>query len=186
MTKKHDIFPASRAEHLDGWFRRLVLRPDRVCEQYVTPGDTVLDIGCGPGLLTRAAARMSGENGCVIAVDVQQEMLDLAKQKAEEENLTSRIRFFLAEPETLGLCEEEWINTAFAWYVVHEVPDPERLIQEVFSLLVPGGLFFIAEPGFVVSAKDFRETIHTAEKAGFSVFGTPKVRFSHAVLLKKG
>lgn len=44
---------------------------------------TAMDIGCGPGFFTLAMARMAGPEGKVIAIDMQQEMLDLVKKKSD-------------------------------------------------------------------------------------------------------
>jgi len=185
MTGNHEVFPASRASHLDGWFRRLLFRPGQLVDRYVRPGDTVLDIGCGPGLFTRAIARKVGDNGLVIAVDVQDSMLEILKEKAQKEGLISRIRLHKAGPQSLGLEEPERFTVAFAFYVVHEVPDAARLMQEVFALLAPSGTFLIVEPKFVVSAAEFEKTLAMAASAGFRRVNSPSVFLSRAVLLKK-
>jgi len=185
MTKAYKVFPASRAGHLDGWLRQLLFHPDRLVGQFIQQGDTVLDIGCGSGLFTRAIARKVGDSGNVIAADIQEEMLKLLEKKARDEGLNRRIRLHKAEPDSLGLAEPGCINAAFAFYVVHEVPDSKRLMQEVFSLLVPGGTFLIVEPKCIVSRADFRKTIDTAVSAGFRIASSRSVFLSHAVLLKK-
>jgi cyclopropane fatty-acyl-phospholipid synthase-like methyltransferase len=56
------------------------------------PGMTVLDIGCGPGRLTIPVARQVGQQGEVVAVDIQPGMLRRAQEKAQAANLTN-IRF---------------------------------------------------------------------------------------------
>jgi ubiquinone/menaquinone biosynthesis C-methylase UbiE len=185
MTKAHLIFPTSRASHLDGWLRRLLFQPDRLVDRYVRPGDTVLDIGCGPGLFTRAIAQKVGDNGLVIAVDVQEGMLEILKEKAQKEGLISRIRLHKAELQSLGLEEPERVTVAFAFYVVHEVPDAARLMQEVFALLVPSGIFLIVEPKFVVSAAEFEKTLALAASAGFRRVNSPSVFLSRAMELRK-
>ena len=165
--------------------RRLLFQPDRLVERYVRPGDIVLDIGCGPGLFTRAIARKVGDTGLVIAVDIQDGMLEILREKAEKEGLISRIHLHKADPESLGLTEPGRINVAIAFYVVHEVPDAARLIQEVFTLLVPGGTFLIVEPVFVVSAPEFEKTIAIATSAGFKRGEAPRIFMSRVVLLEK-
>lgn len=185
MTPSHEVFSVSRASHLDGWLRKFLFRPDRLVERFIGPGDTVLDIGCGPGLFTRAIARRVGDSGKVIAVDIQEEMLHLLEENARREGLSSRIRLHKAEPDSLGLAETESINVVFAIYVIHEVPHAARLIQEVFTLLVPGGTFLVAEPMFVVSAAEFQKTLAMAASAGFRVISAPSVFLSRAVLLGK-
>jgi len=185
MTGNHEVFPVSRASHLDGWFRRFLFQPDRLAKQYVRPGDMVLDIGCGPGLLTRASARIAGDAGQVIAVDIQNGMLEILKEKATKEGLISRIRLHKAEPQSLGLAEPGSIDIAFAFYVVHEVPDAARLIQEVFTLLAPGGKFLIVEPKFIVSAAEFKTSLAIAASTGFIRVCSPSFFLSRAVLLRK-
>lgn len=185
MSGNHEVFPVSRASYLDGWWRRLKYQPGRLVNRYVRPGDTVLDIGCGPGLFTRPIARRVGENGQVIAVDLQEGMLEILKEKATHEGLLARIRLHKAEPHSLGLEYPERINIAFGFCVVHEVPDAARLMQEVFSLLVPGGTFLIAEPKHEIPANEFKTTLAMAASAGFCRVGTPFVLRSHTALLMK-
>ena len=185
MSDQHEIFSVSRAGHLDGRLRHLLYQPDRFVSQYVGTGDTVLDIGCGPGFFTRPIARKVGDTGLVIAVDVQEGMLDMLRERAGKEGLLSRIRLHKAEPDSLGLAGPEQISVAFAYYVVHEVPDPIRLMKEVYTLLVPRGKFLIVEPKFEVSGPEFEKIIAVAVTAGFRRVGSPHVFLSRAVLLRK-
>jgi 2-polyprenyl-3-methyl-5-hydroxy-6-metoxy-1,4-benzoquinol methylase len=50
--------------------------------EHIEPGQTVLDIGCGPGTFSIAMAKLVGESEKIIAVDVQEEMLQLVREKA--------------------------------------------------------------------------------------------------------
>lgn len=185
MSGDHEVFPVSRASYLDGWWRQLKYQPRWLVERYVRPGDTALDIGCGPGLFTLPIARRVGENGQVIAVDLQEGMLEILKGKATRKGLIARIRLHKAEPQSLGLEYPGLIDVAFGCCVVHEVPDTARLMQEVFSLLVPGGTFIIAEPKHEVPADEFETTLAMAASAGFHSAGTPFVLWSHTALLMK-
>jgi len=112
---------------LDNVFRTLLQSPKRIFGGYINPGDIVLDIGCGPGFFTRAMARMVGENGRVIAVDLQEEMLEKLRARAEKEGLLRRIRTVKASKESLNLAGQDPAVFALAFYVVHEVPDKARL-----------------------------------------------------------
>ncbi len=185
MAPSHGVFSVSRASHLDSWLRKFLFGTDRLVERFIGPGDTVLDIGCGPGFFTRAIARRVGDSGNVIAVDIQEEMLHLLEKNARREGLSSRIRLHKAEPDSLGLAETGSIDVVFAIYVVHEVPNPARLIQEVFSLLVPGGTFLVAEPMFVVSGAEFQKTLAMAASAGFHMVGSPFIFMSRTALFRK-
>src|SRR3954464_2230655 len=48
------------------------------------PGDTVCDLGCGNGFYSVKIAKLVGERGRVIGVDIQRDMLDCLKDKAAE------------------------------------------------------------------------------------------------------
>jgi ubiquinone/menaquinone biosynthesis C-methylase UbiE len=185
MTGNHEVFPVSRASYLDGWRRHLKYQPGWLIDRYVRPGDTVLDIGCGTGLFTLPCARRVGENGQVIAVDLQEGMLEILKQKATQEGLVRRIRFHKAEPNSLGLNYPGRVDVALGFCVIHEIPDAARLMQEVFSLLVPGGRFIIAEPKHEVPAGEFEETLAMAASAGLSRVGTPFVLRTRTALFRK-
>src|SRR6187431_338663 len=55
----------------------------------VKPGDTVCDLGCGNGFYTLKLAKLVGEQGKVVAVDIQREMLELLKDRATAEKVTN-------------------------------------------------------------------------------------------------
>ena len=186
MSSYHEVFPVSRASYLDGWWRRFKYQPGWLVNRYIHPGDTVLDIGCGPGLFTLPIARRVGENGQVIAVDLQEGMLEILKEKATAKGLLTRIRLHKAEPLSLALELPGSVDVALGVCVIHEVPDAARLMREVFSLLVPGGTFLIAEPKHEVPAYEFEKTLAMAASAGFYKVGTPFVLWSHTALLRKG
>lgn len=185
MSDNHEVFPVSRASYLDGRWRRFKYRPGRLVNTYVRPGDTVLDIGCGTGLFTLPIARRIGEDGQVIAVDLQEGMLEILKKKASHEKLLHRIQFHRAEQQSLVLEYPGGIDVAFGCCVIHEVPDAARLMKEIFSLLVIGGTFLIVEPKHEVPADEFETTLAMAASAGFRRVGSPFVLWSHSALLIK-
>ena len=182
-----ELFSPSRAGHLDTHLRRLIYRPDHLAERYVKPGDLVLDFGCGPGFFTRAFAKRTGETGSVIAVDLQEEMLQILQGKLGQEGLMTRIRTHRCAPDSLRLSPDldGKINIAFAMFVIHEVPDPARLFREISTLLVPGGHFFISDPIFIVSSQHFQDYVAMAGDAGLIPVERGFYFLNRAALLKK-
>lgn len=165
---------------LDNGIRRLFQNPKNIVGDYVKEGMTAIDIGCGPGMFTLAMAKMVGDTGNVIAVDIQQEMLDLVRVKSERLKLTPRIRFHRSEPNRIGVAEKA--DFILSFYMVHEVPDRSAFLREVHGLLKPGGKYLVVEPSSHVSEEAFTETKAAAGEAGFNAIYYPKIALSRAAL----
>ncbi len=178
------VCPWQHAWFLDNWVRRAVQNPDKIIGAYVEEGQTVLDLGCGPGMFSLAMARMVGEGGKVISVDIQEEMLQILRQKSERAGLNSRIVLHKSQTGLIGISEK--VDFALAFYMVHEVSDRAGFLSEVASLLKYRGRFLIVEPKFHVSKSSFEETVAVAESTGLRWISQPKVLFSRAALLQKG
>ena len=163
------LFGPEKAAWLDGRLRRFLYRPDRLAERFVQPGSRVLDFGCGPGFFTRAFAQRAGETGRVWSVDLQGEMLEILQDKLAPEGLMSRITTHRCRPDAISLRAElnGTFDCAFAIFVVHEVPDPEKLFQEIALLLKPGGRFFFSEPPLEVSGTEFTAKLALIQECGF-------------------
>lgn len=185
MSGDHEVCPASHAGMLDHPIRRLIQSPKRIVGPYVRAGDTVLDIGCGPGYFTRPMARMVGRSGCVVAADLQEAMLAMLSERAEEEGLSSRIRLHKTRPEALELGDLGPFDFILAFYVVHEVPDAGRFFREVAAVLRPGGRVLVVEPALHVSEQEFVEELAAARATGFAVENGPRVLLSRTALLTK-
>ena len=63
--------------------RRLLHDPQQIVGPYVEPGMTVMDVGCGAGWFSIPMARMVGDQGRVLAVDLQPQMLDMVRRRRE-------------------------------------------------------------------------------------------------------
>ncbi len=176
------VCPWWLAQALDNPIRRLIHSPDKILVGYIEPGQTVLDLGCGPGTFTIAMAKMVGESGRVIAVDLQDEMLQMVRQKAVKEGLDSRINTHKSEPDRIGISDK--VEFALAFYMVHEVPDAGAFLMQVASLLKPSGRLLIAEPLIHVSESSFKKTVDAARLAGLRPISEPKIRFSRSMLFQ--
>ncbi len=145
---------------------------------------TALDFGCGPGFFTLDLARLVGPSGRVIAADLQPAMLERVRLKVHGAGLGSRITLHQCQPTRLGLSGP--LDFVFAFYVVHELPDPAAFLAEVRPLFSPGGRLLVVEPPFHVSSAAFATTLRLADQAGFRVVSRPRVRFNKAALLAPG
>lgn len=181
-SKSTDVCPYQMAWTLDNWVRRFLQNPYKIIGKYIKEGQVVMDLGCGPGFFSLAMAKLVGEKGRVISVDIQDEMLQIVKSKSELEGLSSRIVLHKAQPEKLGI--SEMVDFALAFYMVHEVPDKKSFLSEVASHLKPDGRFLIVEPKFHVSKSNFNSTLEIARSVGLEQVSEPRFSFDRAVLLK--
>ena len=177
-----DVCPAEHAGWLSTPLRRLVTDPRRILRGLVRPGDTVVDLGCGPGFFTLPLAEMAGETGRVVAVDLQAAMLERLSKRAARQGLLGRIDLHECPADTLGLAAEA--DFVLAFWMVHEVPDSARFLAEVRGLLKPKARFLIVEPKGHVDAAAFARTTHITVGTGMTPLPPPRVAFSRTALLE--
>lgn len=168
---------------LDNPIRRFLQDPEKILNGHIRPGMTVIDIGCGPGDFTRTMRKMAGQDGQVIAIDLQQEMLRHAQEKCSGVKGGAPVTWHQCRPDSLGITVQA--DFALSFYMVHEVPDAKRLFCEVFQSLTSGGRYLIVEPVFHVEESGFAGMLEAVQRAGFIVREQPPLRLSRAVLLEK-
>ena len=177
------VCPVEISGILDNRIRRWLQNPQKILERYLKEGMTALDIGCGPGFFSIAIASLVGKSGRVIAADLQEGMLQKLKSKVQGTELEKRITLHKCEETRIGLSEK--VDFVLAFYMVHEVPDQDRFLNEVWSTLKANGQFLMVEPTFRVSKAEFEKTIAKAVNLGFAPVERPKLFLSKAVVLKK-
>jgi len=183
--KRRRVCPVEMAGSLDNRMRRWVQDPRKILGPYVKEGMTVMDLGCGPGFFSIDMANMVGNSGRVIASDLQEGMLQKIRAKIQGTELEKRISLHKCEQDKIGVSGN--LDFVLAFYMIHEVPNPKGLFEEIFSRLKQNGQLLIVEPRlFHVSKKAFEETVGKAKEAGFEPVEEPKVFFSRSVGLRKG
>ncbi|TWT33064.1 class I SAM-dependent methyltransferase [Blastopirellula retiformator] len=107
------------------------------------PGMTACDMGCGNGFYTLKMAKAVGENGKVLAVDIQPEMLRLLQARAEEAELTNieRIQGDVHDPKL----PEGQVDLILCIDVYHEFSHPEQMLAAMRQSLKPTGLVVLVE-----------------------------------------
>jgi ubiquinone/menaquinone biosynthesis C-methylase UbiE len=110
---------------------------------HIKPGDVVCDLGCGNGFYTLKLARLVGDKGKVVAVDIQREMLELLKDRAAEEKITN-IEPIIGTTVDPRLPANS-IDLVLLVDVYHEFSNPEEMLAAIRKSLKPQGRIALAE-----------------------------------------
>lgn len=180
---KNRVCPVELAGGLDHWIRHWIQNPNRILSHHVQEGMVVLDVGCGPGYFTVPMAKIVGATGKVIACDMQEGMLDKVRGKIQGTELEDRIQLHLCSQHHLGLSEP--VDFVLAFYMMHEVPDQERLLGELASILRPTAGILVVEPPFHVSHREFEVFRQAANSAGLQVSTGPRLWPNRTALLTR-
>ncbi len=118
-------------------------------------GMRLLDLGCGPGIVTAALAPRAGE---IMAYDVTPEMLEKARERCEKAGLKN-VSFEQGRAEQLPF-EDESFDGVVTRLTIHHFPDPGRVMGEVVRITRKKGKVVVADS---VSAENDEEAeLHNA------------------------
>lgn len=138
----------SAPQRYDAGIRLLTLgRLDSAYDRLVTSvreGFRVLDIGCGTGALTLRAAR---RGATVMGIDINAQMLEIARNRAEKAGLTDRIEFHEMGVAELGELEKQSFDVVMSGLCFSELTPDELTfaLDQTSRLLRTGGTLLLAD-----------------------------------------
>jgi precorrin-6B methylase 2/mono/diheme cytochrome c family protein len=109
----------------------------------IRDGARVADIGAGTGYFTWRLAQHAGPKGKVLAVDIQQSMLDRAAATVKQHGLVN-VEYVLGRESDPRLAERS-LDLVFIAYSYHEFSEPETIMDALRRSLKPGGRLVIVE-----------------------------------------
>ena len=112
----------------------------------LSPGETLLDVGAGDGLVAFGALEPLGENGRVIFADVSQDLLDHSRTLATEADVAGRCEFLCAPATDLRALDDASVDAVTTRSVLIYVENKGRAFKEFRRVLKPGGRLSIFEP----------------------------------------
>lgn len=104
----------------------------------IAPGERVLDVGCGSGVVTREIARRVGSTGRAIGVDPSPGLLAVARELARGAGLGDRLEFYEGTAHQLPFADGAFDALVCVTVLAH-VPSGEAAIPELVRVVRPGG-----------------------------------------------
>ncbi len=112
----------------------------------LAPGDTLLDVGCGDGLVAFGALDRLGRSGHVIFSDISPELLDHCRAAAAAEGVLDRCSFVQASADSLAGIADGSADVVTTRSVLIYVKDKAAALREFCRVLRPGGRVSLFEP----------------------------------------
>jgi arsenite methyltransferase len=149
----------------------------------IKPGDTVVDLGSGPGNDCFIARSIVGETGRVIGIDMTEAMIEKARANASKLGF-STVEFRLGDIEAIPI-DNAAADVVVSNCVMNLVPDKQKAFAETFRILKRGGHFSISDivlrgelpddlrreaalyAGCISGAVQKEEYLHIIKEAGF-------------------
>jgi ubiquinone/menaquinone biosynthesis C-methylase UbiE len=125
------------------WHSQLAAAQSRLMRcASLSPGEHVLDVACGTGLVAFAAAKAVGPGGRVVGVDLSGEMVEAARRRATE-RVVPQATFERMDAEKLELPDASF-DVAFCALGLMYVPDPAQALREMRRVLKAEGRLALA------------------------------------------
>lgn len=167
-----------RAKALDAWRRA-----------GFTVGQTLLDVGSGPGFASIDLAGMAGSEGRVVAVDRSHHFLETLRERSAQQNVRNIQTFELDldhDPLPPLQADGAWARWVFSF-----VREPRALLQKIHAALKPGGRLVLHEYmdyqtwKIAPRSEIFEEFVLTVMKSWRASGGEPDIAPSLAVWLRE-
>lgn len=129
-------------------------------------GETVLDLGSGGGIDCFLAAERVGDMGHVIGIDMTHAMIDLARQNAKKLDVNNVV-FKLGKIEAIPQ-QDASVDLVISNCVIALSPDKDRVFDEIYRVLKPGGRFVVSD---MVVTEELPDEIRSSAEEWVSCVG---------------
>jgi 2-polyprenyl-6-hydroxyphenyl methylase / 3-demethylubiquinone-9 3-methyltransferase len=115
------------------------LRLEFITAQHTLPGQKVIDIGCGGGILTETLAKKGAQ---VTGIDKSNSLIKVAKKHAEENQFS--IKYYHTDAESYAKNHSQSFDVVCCMELLEHVPNPNSLIKACSDLAKPGASIFFS------------------------------------------
>lgn len=137
-------FSSNAAENYERFFVPSIGEPvarDLIKQAGLRPGERVLDVACGTGVVTRMASEQVGATGSVAGLDIEKGMLAVARKVSP-----ASIEWYEASAENIPVADTA-LDVVLCQLGLQFVPDQEKALKEMYRVLMPGGRVLLNVPG---------------------------------------
>jgi ubiquinone/menaquinone biosynthesis C-methylase UbiE len=139
------------------------LANDLIADANLRPGERVLDVACGTGIIARLAAERVGKEGAVAGLDVNAGLLGVAR--AASAHITPAIKWYETSAESIPLPEDTF-DVVLCQLGLMFIPDKAGALREMHRVLAPGGRALVSVPTPTAFFKVFEEALARHLPAG--------------------
>lgn len=111
---------------------------DKMIEGLKLQGRRVLDVGCGIGGPAFLLASKYGAH--VVGIDIEPQLIDECRRRAEKQGLSKNCEFLCVEPGPLAF-DDDSFDIVFSTGVIMQIEDKQGVFSEAVRVLKPGGVF---------------------------------------------
>lgn len=109
-------------------------RSETIRQLDLSIGESVLDIGCGPGYLCESMAQIVGRDGAVVGIDISTDLIAVCNRQKS----STWISYAIGQATELSHADASF-DAVVCTQVAEYVPDVDRVLMETFRVLKPGG-----------------------------------------------
>lgn len=165
QTADNKSFADNAAENYQEYFVPVIGGPfalDLVNEAGLRPGERVIDVACGTGIIARLAAERVGTNGRVCALDVNAAMLTVARSLPS----AVPIKWYETAAESVPLPDHSF-DAIFCGLALPFFSDQAAALREMHRVLKPGGRLYVSTlmPNAFFDVLDRAIARHVSEEA---------------------
>ncbi|MEI6856251.1 methyltransferase domain-containing protein [Psychrilyobacter sp.] len=113
----------------------------------IEKGETILDFGCGAGVDTLIVAKIVGDRGKAIGLDIIPKMLEKAIENRNILGLTN-VNFIISQGDELEFANE-YFDTIISNSVINLVPEKESTLKELYRCMKLGGKLLLVDQIFI-------------------------------------
>lgn len=150
-TSHYDRFTGPGAENYERYFVPVIPTPlahTLLAQADLQPGERVLDVACGTGIVARLAAERVGPGGAVTGVDVSPDMIALARSLTTTACTGSQAPIEWREAKAVALpVDDQSFDVVASQLGLMFVEEKGAAASEIRRALTPGGRVFINVPG---------------------------------------